>query len=327
MKILITGGAGFIGSHLVRYHLNKGDHVWCVDNISSGKRENLEKEISSPNFHFDVQDVCTWNRLQEAVEWSDRIYNMAAVVGMRLVISNPVNTLKVNIQSCEKILDAMCKTKKDIQLLIASSSSVYGHNALTSYREDAELTVMSGECFQQSYSLSKLMNEEMGLAYAHQKKINCTIARLFNIVGPHQTGRYGMVIPNFIEQALKGMPLTVFGDGKQTRSFCNVKDAVEAMDLLLSNPNSKNEIVNVGSDREISIYELALLVREKTHSQSEIRFIPYEEAFGIEFQDILRRQPCLDKLKRLTGFRFKYSLEQTIDQIIETFKSKVSSTT
>lgn len=320
MNIFVTGGAGFIGSHVVKHHLGKGDKVWIVDDLSAGRKENLGSSINSPSLRFDVQDILNWdNGLREAVAWADRIYHMVAVVGQKAVIADPWNVLKVNIRGCERLLEAMPRAKKGAQLLIASSSSVYGHDAKTTYREDAELKVMSGEYIQQSYSLSKLMNEELALVYSHQKGFSCTIARLFNVVGLHQTGRYGMVIPNFVQQALKGQPLTVHGDGKQTRSFCNALDAVAAMDLLLSTPHKNGEIVNVGSDREISIYDLAMMVRERTHSKSEIRFVSYREALGIDFIDIRRRQPNLEKLIRMTGFKHKYTLEQTIDQVIESY--------
>jgi UDP-glucose 4-epimerase len=318
LNVLITGGSGFIGSHLVTHHLAKGDRVWVVDNLLSGSKENL---TSSPPSRFDIQDVCTWDGLAEAVHWADRIYHMAAIVGQKLVIEDPLRTLHTNMEGCKRILSLASQSPQKAKVFIASSSSVYGHDAKSSYREDAELKVLSGEYIQQSYSLSKIMNEVFALNYAKQG-VPCYIARLFNIVGAHQTGRYGMVIPNFVSQALKNQPITVFGSGKQTRSFCNVLDAVQAMDALLSIPEAAREIVNIGSDREISIYDLALLVRTRTNSSSEIQFVPYEQAYGIPFVEIMRRQPNLDRLRHLTAFQPSYSLEQTIDQVIASIPKK-----
>lgn len=305
----------------MKTHLDKGDQVWAMDNLVAGRKENLGSHLSSPNLRFDIADILQWNSLPEAIEWSDRIYHMVAIVGQKAVISDPLNTLKVNMQGCEVVLEALSRSKKKPDILVASSSSVYGHDAKTLYREDVDLKVTSGEFIQQSYSLSKVMNEEMALAYTYQKGISCFIARLFNVVGLNQTGRYGMVIPNFVQQALKGLPLTVYGDGKQTRSFNNVLDAVAAMDLLMSTPAAKGQIVNIGSDREITIENLAHLIIERTHSKSEIRLVPYREALGIDFIDIRRRQPNLEKLVRLTGYKPKYTLEQTIDQVIAAYKA------
>lgn len=320
MNILVTGGFGFIGSQIVKHHLGLGNKVWVVDNLVSGRKKNLEQELVNPNLQFDIADICTWEKLQQAVSWADSIYHMAAIVGQKLVIENPIRTLRTSVYGCERILEVVSKAPQGKRVFIASSSTVYGHDA-TSFKEDAVLRVMSGEFIQQSYSLGKLMNEEYALTYAYQKDVDCVIARLFNVVGIFQSSRYGMVIPNFVEQALKGNPLTVYGDGKQTRTFNNVHDALSAIELLMNTEKSRGQIVNIGGTREISILDLAKLIIERTKSSSTIRFIPYKEAYGIDFVDIMRRVPNVEKLERLTGFKSKYTLEQTIDEVIATYKS------
>ena len=318
MNVLITGGAGFIGSHLVKYHLNKQDSVWAIDNLTSGKLSNLP---TSSKLRFDEQDVCTWPQLDEAVKWADRIYHMAAIVGQRCVIQDPLRVLEVGIGSTERILNLLSKSSKKISLLIASSSAVYGYHDIQSFKEDAPLQVLSGEYIQQSYSLSKVMNELSALCYRSQKGVECTIARLFNVAGVNQTGRYGMVIPNFISNALNGKPLFIYGDGQQTRSFCNVLDIVRGLDLILSNPNIRGEIINIGSDEEISILDLAHLICKKTNSSSKIEFLSYKDAYGIDFQDIRKKRPCLEKLRKLTTYQPQYNLDQTLTQIIDSLNT------
>lgn len=317
--ILITGGAGFIGSHLAEYHLNKGDKVWAIDNLLSVSKENLAPLLTHPAMRFDQADVRTFAQLQEAVQWSDRIYHMAAIVGMRNVLAHPVETMEVNIETLDAVLQAMRNTKRQTRLLVASSSAVYWNGELGpdgAFHEDVVLPIRSGEFLEESYSVSKIVNEVSALAYGHEYGLHCTVARLFNTVGVRQTGRYGMVVPTFVKQALEGGPITVFGTGDQIRSFCNVHDATVALDLLVSNPKSKGEIFNVGNDRACTILELAQMVKEKTNPSIEIRFLSYKEAYGMDFQDVLKRRPNIDKLYNLTGFRPKWTLEQTIDEIL-----------
>jgi UDP-glucose 4-epimerase len=315
MNILITGGAGFIGSHLTSHHIEKNDHVWVVDNLSSGRKENLIG-LNPSLLRFDIDDLLTWKDLETAINWADRIYHMAAIVGQHQVISNPLKTLHCNIHGCERLLETSSHLNKKTPILIASTSALYRQPTLDAYNEKDTLQVLSGEYIQQSYSLSKVINESMALAYHKQHQLPCIIARLFNVVGTHQISQYGMVIPTLIQQALNNAPMTIFGNGHQTRSFCNIVDIVKACDLLLSTPKSHGEIVNLGSDSEISIYELALLIKRKTKSKSNITFIPYKEAYGIDYQEIYKQRPNVEKLYELTGWRCQIPLEHTIDSLI-----------
>ena len=318
MKILITGGSGFIGSHIAEHHLQKKDSVWVIDNLSSGKKENLANFSGNPDFQFDEKDILSWEKLETAVSWADRIYHMAALVGQKLVLSNLRTTLSSNIRGCENILQAIAHSTKKQELLIASSSSVYNNTKTRVDKEDAILHTPSGQFVQEAYQLSKLVNEVMALSYAGRVNFHCCIARIFNTIGPRQRSRYGMVVPSFVQQAIRNEPITIYGNGKQTRSFCNIHDTIQAFELLFENPESHANIVNVGNDREISIKELALLVKKLAQSSSKITYIPYKEAYGIDFQETWRRKPSLKKLRQLTGFKAKYSLEQTIKEIIAT---------
>lgn len=322
-NIVVTGGAGFIGSHIVAHHLENGDHVWAVDNLQTGRLKNVESFQGNPKFLFDQDDVCTWQKLSEAVKWADKIYHMAATVGQRMVLGNSVSTITNNIQGCASILKAMDDAGSKARLIIASTSEVYCHllNHIGNHlSEDAILNFTSGQFLQETYPVSKYVNEVMTLSYVFQRGLDCTIARIFNTIGVNQSSAYGMVLPNFIEQALAQKPLTVYGDGLQTRSFCNVKDTVMALNLLLDNPESKGKVINVGDDHECSIIDLAKLVIKKAKSKSEITFTPYKEAYGVDFTDVRKRCPDLHKLQQLTGFRPQFNLEQTIEIVINASK-------
>lgn len=325
--ILVTGGSGFIGSHIVSYHLERGDHVWAVDNLQSGRLTNLAPYRSMEAFRFDQADIRDWQKLQKAVQWSDRIYHVAASIGQRLVLGNPSETLSNNIHGCEKILQAMCHTEKETRLIITSTSGVYCHcegDADGTFREDAMLNFPSGQFLQESYPLSKLINEIMALSYVHEKGLHCTMARLFNAIGTNQNSLYGMVVPTFIEQALQQVPLTVFGNGLQKRCFSDVRDTVSALNSLLECAEGNGQVVNVGSEHECSIIDLAKMIINATRSSSTICHISYDEAYGVnfkkvyglDFKDVAWRRPNLKKLSRLTGFQPKYSLEQTIQDIV-----------
>ncbi|MCX6989682.1 MAG: NAD-dependent epimerase/dehydratase family protein [Chlamydiae bacterium] len=324
-NILVNGGAGFIGSHLVKYHLDKGSSVWAIDNLSSGSLSNIEPVLSHKNMRFTQGDLCSCPELQEAVEWSDRIYHMAAVVGQYNVVTYPVETLSTNITTCERVLALMAQTKKKTRLLLPSSSGVYLHSPIPqggANIEEEMLSLPSGHFIQESYCLSKIVNEVMSLSYVHEKKIHCTIARLFNTIGVHQTGRYGMVVPRLIDQALKGEPLTIYGTGLQTRSFFNVHDTVVGLELLLENPESIGQIYNLGSEEECSILDLAHRILKKTNSSSKIQYVPYKEAYGIDFIDVEKRRPDLKKMRALTGFNASWTLDQTLDEIIASKRDK-----
>lgn len=321
-NVLITGGAGFIGSRLANHHLQKGDSVWGVDNMHSGKKENVNWLKQNSHFFFDQADVREWGRLTEAVKWADRVYHMAAFVGNKLALKYPSETLSNNVRTTERLIRAICHSKKT-RVLIASSSSVYYHtNAFSdgTFHEESSLDISLDRIYLETYPLSKLMSEAIGLVYAFENDIHCAVARIFNCVGVRQRSKYGMVIPTFVEQALSGKPLTIYDSGKQTRSFLDIRDAVEILDRLISSADAKGEIVNVGNDREVSILDLSKMVLEKTGKSTGVVHLSYEQAYGKrykDFIDVARRKPYLGKMKRLTGYEPQYSLEQTLDDVIQ----------
>jgi len=323
MNILVTGGAGFIGSHIVKHHLAKGNVVWAVDNLQAGHLKNIETIKHLPTFQFYQSDVRSWPELLKAVSWADHIYHMAGNVGQYLILSNPIDTLTNNIEALEAVLKAMATTKTKARLIIASTSELYCHSVEEEDRtvvENAVISFIPGNFLQETYPVSKLTNEIMALSYIHQKGIHCTIARIFNTIGVNQSPAYGMVVPTFIQQASSGKTMTIFGDGLQTRSFSDARDTATALNLLLDNAESNGMVVNVGNDTECSINDLAKLIRAKTNSKSEFKYIPYVEAYGIDFVDVKRRCPNLKKLKKLTNFTSKWTLEQTIEEILKTAK-------
>lgn len=325
--VLITGGAGFIGSHLALKHLKKGDHVWVVDNLQTGREENIELLKSNPSFHFSKADLRTWDQLEEAVKWATHIYHMIADVGQKYVLAHPIDTISNNIESFERVLKMMCTVGSRAKVLLSSTSEIYGHSHLASdgkIDEKAIVSFPSGEFLQQTYPMSKLVNEIMGLSYVHEKSVNCVIARIFNTIGLNQTATYGMVFPNFIQEALTGKPITVYGDGQQSRSFCNVHDTVEGLSLIIDHPECVGQIVNVGNDKECTILRLAELIKEVTNSSSEIVFIPYKEAYGVDFVDIRRRCPDLSKIKSLTNYQPRWTLEETIREVAEVMRNKIT---
>ncbi len=344
MHILITGGAGFIGSNLAEYHLAQGHKIHVVDDLSTGCLENIASFQGNPDFRFDNDDILTWDGLEKAVTWADRIYHMAAVVGVFRVLEDPVRVLAINSASTERMLRMAHAGRWSPQILIASSSEVYGHGLpgrqvctpkdcedsgiedrrqyqVGEFREDLEPMVGSSAVSRWNYPISKLVSEAMGLSYARKFGSFVVVARLFNTIGPRQRGRYGMVVPRFVGQAVAGQPLTIFGDGRQMRSFCDVRDTVTALDLLLKNPESSGQIVNVGNNREISILELAQMVRAQANSSSVIDYVSYEEAYREKFEETYRRKPYLEKLFQLTGYRHQWTLEDTIRDLISREKS------
>ncbi len=315
MHVFITGGAGFIGSHLSEYHLAKGDQVHVVDNLSTGSLDNLHPFLDCPGFHFHHADILVWPELKTVVAWADRIYHLAAIVGVKRVLEDPILVMSTNIAGTERVLRTARENQRHPQVLLASSSEVYGFNTASPYREQDCLVFAYNGSLRWSYSLSKLADEYLGLAYHCGQGMDVRSVRLFNTVGPRQLGRYGMVLPRFIRQAVRGETITVFGDGEQTRSFGDVRDTVAALDLLAGNPATAGEVINVGSEREISINALAQLVLERAASNSHIDHISYGEAYGEEFADIRHRRPSLNKLRNYTGFEPRWTLEQTIDDL------------
>jgi UDP-glucose 4-epimerase len=318
-RVLITGGAGFIGSNLANFLLAQGDEVWVVDNLQSGLLKNIAPFRENPKFRFSESEICQWKELETAVAWADRIYHLAANVGQKMVLAHPISTISTNIRGCEVLLEAMGRVQSKARLLITSTSEVYFHSeedADGKVAETADMIFQSGKFLQETYPISKLVNEITTLCYANKTGAHCTIARLFNTIGVNQRSTYAMVVPSFIEQALANKPMTIFGDGEQTRSFCDVRDIVRAIHLLIESDGSRGQIVNVGRDKECSINELAEVVKRITNSSSEVRYLTYQEAYGVDFHDVRRRCPNLKKLVALTGFTHEYTLEDTIKEII-----------
>ncbi|MBM3461788.1 MAG: NAD-dependent epimerase/dehydratase family protein [Armatimonadetes bacterium] len=313
MKVLITGGAGFIGSHLADHLLERGCEVWVIDDLSSGSLDNLHPH---PRLHVVIDSVTNEAVMNELTHRVDHVYHLAAVVGVRLVVESPVRTLEVNLRGTEVVLKLAHRFGK--RVLLASTSEVYGRQGENRpLSEDGERIYGPTTVGRWSYAAAKAIDEFLGLAYHRERGLEVVIPRFFNTVGPRQTGRYGMVIPRFVEAALAGAPIIVHGDGSQRRSFTYVGDAVQAITRLMAAPQAVGEVINVGSGAQISILELAHLVREMVGSDSEIRTVSYEEAYGPGFEDMRFRQPCTRKLERLAGFCPRVPLEAILRQVID----------
>lgn len=325
MNILITGGCGFIGSHIVHHHLGKGDNVHVVDDLSTGSLKNIAPFKNKPRFKFTKADILTWRGLAKAVTWAEQIYHMAAVIGVYRVLAEPLSVFSTNILGCERLLNTIYKNKLRPRVLIASSSSVYGHSNNSLLNEGNDLVIKSAAHPLLGYAISKIMNEGLGLCYYRAANIPITLLRLFNVIGPRQIGRYGMVVPRFIQQACNDEPITIYGDGTQTRSFCDVRDVVAGLALLASNTESEGEIINVGNDTEITINDLAQLVRSRAYSHSEIQYVPYRDAYGTDLSDIRQRRPDLSRFIELSGYVHKWSLAKSIDNLISLYKDRQKS--
>lgn len=313
MNVLITGGSGFIGSHLAERCLREGWSVSVLDDLSTGSFLNIKHLKGLQDFTYHIDTVFNASLVAELVDVSDIVFHLAAAVGVRLVVDSPVRTIETNVHGTEIVLRAAAAKKK--RTIIASTSEVYGKSTKIPFSEDDDLVMGSPTRGRWSYACSKALDEFLGLAYFNEKSLPLTVVRFFNTVGPRQTARYGMVLPTFVRQALLNCPVTVFGDGSQSRCFCNVHDVVEALIRIGQAPATIGEIVNIGTDCEISIRALAELVRSRLRSQSEIVLVPYETAYGLGFEDMTRRVPCLDKLERLIGYRPSTPLETTIDAV------------
>ncbi len=312
MRVLITGGAGFIGSHLADAYLQRGDEVSVIDDLSTGTIDNIRHLKSNPKFHYTIDSVHNQRVTAELVDQSDIVVHLAAAVGVKLIVESPVRTIETNVRGTEVVL--ALANKKQKRVLIASTSEVYGLSTDVPFREDGNLVMGATTKGRWSYACSKAIDEFLALAYWREKKLPTTIVRLFNTVGPRQTGRYGMVIPTFVKQALAGRPITVYGNGKQTRCFGYVGDVVGALIKLMDTPDSVGQVFNIGSTEEISILKLAEKVKELTQSRSEIVFVPYDEAYEEGFEDMPRRVPDTAKINQLVGFK----PEMTLDGILET---------
>jgi len=320
LRYLITGGAGFIGSHLAERLLARGDRVVLLDNLSTGSMDNIRHLKVSGQMEYHLDTIENLQLLAELVDDADVIVHLAAAVGVKLIVESPVRTIETNVNGTQRILEAACKKRKLV--LTASTSEVYGKNTNVPFREDADLVLGPTTKGRWSYAASKALDEFLALSYWKEKKLPVIVVRLFNTVGPRQTGRYGMVLPNFVKQALDNEPIRVYGNGKQSRCFCDVRDTVESLIRLLDTERSIGEVVNVGNTEEISMEDLAKLVKERTRSSSSIEFVPYDRAYEPGFEDMMRRVPCVDKLHAITGFRPQTSLNEIIDRVTDYFRQK-----
>lgn len=323
MRVLITGGAGFIGSHLADAYLERGDEVLVIDDLSTGTIENIRHLKNNPKFHYTIDSVHNQPVTAELVDQSDVVVHLAAAVGVKLIVESPVRTIETNVRGTEVVL--ALANKKQKRVMIASTSEVYGLSADVPFREDGNLVMGATTKGRWSYACSKAIDEFLALAYWREKKLPTTIVRLFNTVGPRQTGRYGMVIPTFVRQALAGRPITVYGNGKQTRCFGYVGDVVGALIKLMDRSDSVGQVYNIGSSEEISILQLAEKVKELTKSESEIVLVPYDEAYEEGFEDMPRRVPDTTKINQLVGFRAEMSLEGILKSVIGFHSGRPSS--
>jgi UDP-glucose 4-epimerase len=314
-KVLITGGAGFIGSHLAEVLVAKGKEVFVIDDLSTGSMENLHALQGHDRFHFVRGSVVDERVVAPVVGQVDFIYHLAAAVGVELVVHSPVFTIEDNVRGTEIVLAAAAK--RGAGVLLTSTSEVYGKSERERFREDDDLLIGPPTFSRWSYACSKLLDEFLTLAYWREKQLPAYIVRLFNTVGQRQTGRYGMVLPRFMQAALRDEPLTIHGDGRQTRCFCHVTDVVRALVELPAQPRAVGQIYNIGSTEEISILELARRVRLLTESRSELRFVPYDQAYAKGFEDMRRRVPNIDKIYQLAGWRPAMSLDEVLRLTLE----------
>ena len=315
MQVLITGGAGFIGSHLAEAYLARGDEVWILDDLSTGGIRNVEHLRDQPKFHYLVETVMNVPVLAESIDRCDAVIHLAAAVGVRLIVESPVNTIETNIKGTENVL--MLASKKKKKVFIASTSEVYGKGTQVPFKEDDDLVLGPTTKGRWSYACSKALDEFLGIAYWKERKLPVVIARLFNTVGPRQTGRYGMVIPTFVRQALSGSPITVFGDGTQSRSFTYVSDVVKAILGLVDSDQAVGQVYNIGNGKEITILDLANLVKGVTGSASQIVTIPYDQAYEEGFEDMPRRVPDISKMRKAIGYEPTLGIRAILEKVVE----------
>ena len=320
MKVFVTGGAGFIGSHLAQRLLERGDQVIVLDDLSTGQMDNIAHLVGRAGIEYRIGSVSDVPLVTELVDRCDLTVHLAAAVGVRLIVEKPVHTIETNVRGTEVVLAAAAKKKKKV--LVASTSEVYGKSDDVPFREDADLVMGATTKGRWSYACSKAIDEFLALAYWKEKKLPVVVFRLFNTVGPRQTGRYGMVIPNFVKQALLGHPITVFGDGAQSRCFTYVSDVVGVLVRLAEEPQAVGQVFNIGNDREeVTILDLAQRVKARTASKSEIVRVPYDQAYEEGFEDMPRRVPDLSRLRALTGYEPQVHLDEILDRVIEYFTS------
>ena len=318
-RILITGGAGFIGSHLAEYLLDQGKKVAVLDDLSTGRFENIQHLVGRPGFSFAIASITDFPVLDRLASESDTIVHLAAAVGVKLVVEQPVHTIETNIMGAEAVLKAAARYRAKV--LIASTSEVYGKGVRVPFREEDDVVLGPTSRNRWAYAASKMVDEFLALAYHQKYQLPVVVVRLFNTVGPRQTGRYGMVIPRFVRQALAGEPITVYGDGSQSRCFCDVSDTVRGLDALLEHPGAVGKVFNVGSTEEVTILELAQRVKAITGSDSPITFIPYEQAYAPGFEDMQRRVPDISRIRALTGWEPRLHLDDILRRVTESMAS------
>jgi UDP-glucose 4-epimerase len=314
MNALVTGGAGFIGSHLAEKLLKAGQHVIVIDDLTTGSRKNIEHLLHLPNFEFVYDTVLNEQMMHVLIGRVDVVYHLAAAVGVQLIVDQPVRTIETNIHGSEVVLQIANKFRRPI--FVASTSEVYGKSENVPFREEDDTVLGSTRFSRWSYAWSKAIDEFLGLAYYEQYGLPIVIARLFNTVGPRQTGRYGMVVPRFVESALKNEPIQIYGDGQQSRCFSHVQDITDAIIGLMNCPDATGEVYNIGNTHEVTMEQLADLVIERAKSKSRKVFISYEQAYGRSFDDMRRRAPCLDKLRSKIDYKPRYTLADIIDDVI-----------
>lgn len=320
MRALITGGAGFIGSHLSESLLEDGHQVLILDNLSTGSIDNIAHLKGRRGFEYFIDTVNNEPLLAELIDRSDVVFHLAAAVGVKLIVEQPVHTIETNVHGTEVVLKHANKKKKLV--VIASTSEVYGKSEDVPFREDSDLVMGPTPKHRWAYACSKAIDEFLALAYWKERKLPVIIVRLFNTVGPRQSGQYGMVIPNFVRQALAGEPITVFGDGTQSRAFTHVSDVVDALVKLVNEPRAIGQVVNIGNAQEITIERLAERVRTLSGSKSLIKHIPYDEAYESGFEDMPRRVPHLGRIEALIGYKPEHGLDDILLQVIEYFRKK-----
>jgi UDP-glucose 4-epimerase len=320
MRALITGGAGFIGSHLAEALLDAGHQVLILDNLSTGSMDNIAHLKGRGGFEYFIEAVENEGLLAELIDRSEVVFHFAAAVGVKLIVEQPVYTIETNVHGTEVVLKHANKKKKLV--VIASTSEVYGKSEQVPFREDSDLVLGPTPKHRWAYACSKAIDEFLALAYWKERKLPVIIVRFFNTVGPRQTGQYGMVIPNFVRQALAGEPITVFGDGTQSRSFTHVRDVVSALLKLVAEPQAIGQVVNIGTVEEVTIQKLAERVRHLAGSTSSIKLIPYDEAYESGFEDMPRRVPDLSKAEKMIGFKPRHSLDDILTEVIDYFRRK-----
>ena len=315
MKALLTGGAGFVGSHLGEALLAQGHSVLVIDDLSTGSMDNIVHLKGRPGFEYVIDTVMNEPLVAELIDRADVVFHLAAAVGVKLIVEQPVRTIETNVHGTEVVLTHA--SKKGRLVVVFSTSEVYGKSTDVPFHEDADLVMGPTPKHRWAYACSKALDEFLALAYYRERKLPVIVARLFNTVGPRQTGRYGMVIPNFVRQALTGTPITVFGNGRQTRSFTDVTDVVGALIKLVQEPRAVGQVFNIGNPEEISILELAERIRTMTSSTSEIEFVPYEKAYEEGFEDMPRRVPDLRKINKYIGYQPTVGLDEILRRVVE----------